>query len=193
MKKAAFLLLTLLYFASCNQDKKAETPEEPVVDTQDNIERDFTKDDIKEDRDNVATEDETVKTLQTPADHEFAGRYRKLDEENSGPCSCDCLEVSFTTTSELCISPDEIFISARFVKTDGNTANVFLVEPTRSENTKSELPWGNFDRDTPIAVLDLQPNGSMVLDWKGFHINGELATDYALLGKKTLEGTYQRE
>jgi hypothetical protein len=33
----------------------------------------------------------------------------------------------------------------------------------------------------------------MVLDWKGFSIDGELAVDYAIFGKKTLEGTYKKQ
>lgn len=195
MKKVVFLILSVLLVVSCNDDKKAQRPGEPIVDTQDSVERDFTKEDIDEDRDNVSTEDEKVKTLQTPADHEFAGKYRKVDKENAGgiACNCDCLEISFTTTSELCISKDQMSISAKFVKTSGNTADVFLVEPANVENSKDKLPWETFDRSTPIATLDLQPNGSMVLDWKGFHINGELATDYAIYGKKTLEGTYQKQ
>jgi len=31
------------------------------------------------------------------------------------------------------------------------------------------------------------------LDWKGFYIDGELAVDYAIYGKKTLEGTYKKQ
>jgi hypothetical protein len=193
MKKAIFLIVSFLFMVSCNDDKKTTRPGEPVMDTEDSIERDFTMDDIDEDRDNVETEKETIKTLQSPADHEFTGKYRKVNGEESGACNCDCLEVNFTTPSQLCISPDKMYISAKFVKTGGNKANVFFVAPANVENAEDELSWEKFDTDTPIATIDLQLNGSMVLDWKGFHINGELATDYAIFGKKTLEGTYKKQ
>ncbi|GHA46389.1 hypothetical protein GCM10007103_29370 [Salinimicrobium marinum] len=193
MKKAVFLAFSFLFLVSCNDDKKSTSPGEPVMDTEDSIERDFTMDDIDEDRDNVETGNETVNTIQTPADHEFTGNYRKVNGEESGPCDCDCLEVNLTSPSQLCISPDKMYISAKFVKTSGTTADVFLVEPGNVENAENELPWEEFDTETPIATIDLQPNGSMVLDWKGFHIDGELATDYAIYGKKTLEGTYKKQ
>jgi zinc D-Ala-D-Ala carboxypeptidase len=33
----------------------------------------------------------------------------------------------------------------------------------------------------------------MELDWLGFTINGDLAMDYAIFGKKTLEGQYKKK
>lgn len=198
MKKAAFLIVSVLFLISCNDDKKSGMEGEPVMDPEDSVQREFTKDDVEEDRDAVKTEDETVKTLQDPVDYEFAGRYKMISKEGEGSeagtgCNCDCLEISFTTPSELCISRDQMYVTVRYEKTGGNTANVYLVDPSNVENSEDELPWDEFDRKTPVATLDLQPNGTVVLDWEGFHINGELATDYAIYGKKTLEGTYQRQ
>lgn len=193
MKKAALLILFVLAFSACNDDKRAERPGEPVSEGEDTTERTFTRDAVEEERDAVVTEDEGVRPLTAPADYEFAGQYKKEGEEESDGCNCDCLEVNFTTTSQLCIAEDQMYISARFVKTGSNTANIFLVEPADIANAEEELPWDEFDRDTPIATIELQPNGNLELDWKGFTIDGELATDYAIYGKKTLEGTYKRQ
>ncbi len=192
MKKGIFGILSVFLLAGCVEDKKASREGEPVLKGEDTVQSDFSMDDIDEDRDNVSVRDETTKARREPMNYEFAGVYQRQDTPATGE-SCGSLEVSFNTTSEVCIVPGEIYISVDFEKTDSNRANIFLVEPTNIENAKNELPWDEFDRDTPIAALDLQPDGTLELDWKGFHINKELATDYAILGKKTLEGTYERE
>ena len=90
--------------------------------------------------------------------------------------------------SELCLKKDEIYIQARFSKDADGKLNVFYVKPSE-KNTNDKLPWDKFDTNKPIAVLTPSGKG-LELDWKGFSIGGELAVDYALYGKKTLEGTY---
>ena len=190
MKNLVYLLMLVLLMVACNENKKVTPDEEPISENADTTDRMFSRDDVVRERDNTLTDEEGVTTIQSPAgDSPFAGRYRLITEDPIGDCSY--LEVSFTTPTRLCIAPDEIFIFARYEKTGGNTANVYLKDPL--ENHLGELPWEEFDRDTPIATLSLEPNGTLVLDWKGFAVDGDIATDYAIYGKKTLEGTYERQ
>ncbi|MDT0648731.1 hypothetical protein [Autumnicola edwardsiae] len=114
--------------------------------------------------------------------------YIKTDQQQDNACSCYCLEFNFSENKELCLSEDKIYINSRFVKS-GDEIKVFYVGPSE-KNTNEDLPWEQFDKDVPLAVITAGSNGNLDLDWKGFTINGELAIDYAMYGKKTLEGTY---
>ncbi len=116
-----------------------------------------------------------------------SGHYRRVDAEDED-CSCSCFELHMDQNSELCLKKDEIYIQARFSKDADGKLNVFYVKPSE-KNTNDKLPWDKFDTNKPIAVLTPSGKG-LELDWKGFSIGGELAVDYALYGKKTLEGTY---
>lgn len=116
-------------------------------------------------------------------------KYVKLDENDSG-CTCYCVDVVTTGQSELCLKQDEIYINARFSQS-GNKTQVYFSGPS-AKNTNKELPWEDFDTNTPIAEITPTPDG-MELDWKGFSIDGELAVDYAIYGKKTLEGSYRKQ
>jgi len=116
--------------------------------------------------------------------------YIKIDESDAN-CNCYCLELDMNKNTELCLSEDKIYINARYAQAkDG--VNMYYVSPS-NKNTNEDLPWKEFDTNTPIAVLSTGENGNMVLDWKGFSIDGELAVDYAIYGKKTLEGTYKKQ
>lgn len=116
--------------------------------------------------------------------------YLKKGEENDYDCRCYCLQVNLAGTAELCLAQDKIYIDASFKKSaDG--INVYYVQPS-AKNTNKDLPWKKFDKDQPIAVITPTEEG-LELDWKGFSINGELALDYAIYGKKTLEGKYKRK
>ena len=190
MKKSIIGILSCFLLLACGEDKKAAREGEPVLNGEDTVQSEFTREDIDEDRDNLKVEDETVRSLQEPVNNEIAGIYAKRNTEFSG---CTRLEISFDTASELCVVPEEIYVSVKYEKADNDAINMFLVTPSNVENSKQELPWEEFDTDQPIAVLHPEPNGFLVLDWKGFHTNGEVATDYALIGKKTLEGIYEKE
>ncbi|HEY9185910.1 MAG TPA: hypothetical protein VIM94_11345 [Salegentibacter sp.] len=116
-------------------------------------------------------------------------RYVKVNK-NEADCSCFCIDVVTSGQSELCIKQDEIYINARFSQS-GNTIMVYFSGPS-AKNTNEELPWEDFDTNTPIAEIMPTENG-MELDWKGFSVDGELAIDYAIYGKKTLEGSYKKQ
>ena len=151
-------------------------------------------------KDGVQTEETEEEAGEEPANTEttqkrsLAGDYIRVDPpEPPDGCNCYCVEVSFSTPTELCISPNDIYISARFTRNGDNKANVYFVEMLKATGTETEIPWGDFDKTTPIATASLQPDGSVKLDWLGFAIDGEIAVDYAIYGKKSLEGIYKRK
>lgn len=121
------------------------------------------------------------------------GQYLKIGEEADINCGCYCLDVNFISNSVLCLSPDKIYIDVKYKKTSTNLINVFLVGPSDINSEGKEIPWDKFDRDIPIATLTPKSDGELDLDWLGFSINGDLAMDYAIFGKKTLEGKFKRK
>lgn len=114
--------------------------------------------------------------------------YLKQGEEDDYNCKCYCIEMNLSETSELCLAKDKIYIDASFKKV-ADSINVYYVQPS-AKNTNKDLPWDKFDKDHPIAVITPTGDG-LKLDWKGFSIDGKLALDYAIYGKKTLEGEYK--
>ncbi|QED36276.1 hypothetical protein FK178_00360 [Antarcticibacterium arcticum] len=119
------------------------------------------------------------------------GKYIKTGEESDTNCHCYCVDLNTSGTQELCLVPGEMYISARLQKNSDNSIDVFLVEPSARNTQGKDMPWKDFDRNSAIAKITPQSKGSIDLDWLGFKINGDLAMDYALFGKKTLEGEYK--
>ena len=117
-------------------------------------------------------------------------KYLKTDEQQDTQCNCYCLELNLSGMTELCLVEDEIYINSRFVKS-GNEVQIFYTGPS-DRNTNEDLPWDQFDKNQPLAVITPGSNGNLELDWKSFTMGGELAVDYAIYGKKTLEGTYTK-
>lgn len=120
------------------------------------------------------------------------GKYIK-DGETDGSCECYCVEVSLTGITELCLKEETIFINARMARGNGGVVNIFLVEPAARNTEGEDIPWEDFDKNIPIATFSSSKSGKMELDWLGFTINGDLAMDYAIFGKKTLEGDYKKK
>ncbi len=121
----------------------------------------------------------------------ISGTYLNTEHQKDTSCKCYCLEVATSGSTELCLKENEMYINARFQQ-DGNNINIFYTGKS-SRTTAENIPWDRFQTGTPIAILSPEPNGDLKLDWKGFRIDGEIAIDYALLGKKTLEGTYKKK
>lgn len=120
-----------------------------------------------------------------------SGKYIKTGEESDTTCNCYCVDLNAPGNQELCLVPGEMYITARLQKNSDNSIDVFLVEPSSRNTQGKDMPWKDFDRNTAIAKITPKANGSIDLDWLGFKINGDLAIDYALFGKKTLEGEYK--
>ncbi|MGB7786818.1 MAG: hypothetical protein WBL27_12010 [Salinimicrobium sp.] len=122
------------------------------------------------------------------------GRYRKLiKNQPASDCNCNCIDVDFDKPSEWCIIKDKVYISAQCRKSGDNSVDLYFIGMSREDAPDRPLPWQDFDTDQPIASINFQPSGDAELDWKGFSIDGKIATDYAIFGKKTLEGTYKKD
>lgn len=131
------------------------------------------------------TENQTTRAALT-------GQYIKTGEESDSNCNCYCLDLS-SNTAELCLVNGKMYVNTRLQKNPNNTIDVFLVEPSGRNTDGKDIPWNDFDRNSAIATIKPTSNGEMEFDWLGFKINGDLAIDYALFGKKTLEGTYKKK
>lgn len=118
------------------------------------------------------------------------GRYMKVGRENESNCDCYCLDINFDSPSQLCLAKDEMYINVRMERSDENSIEVFYEEPSSKNSNDQEIPWQEFDRTIPIARITAMENNILELDWLGFSINGDIANDYAIYGKDSLEGTY---
>lgn len=123
----------------------------------------------------------------------LSGTYIKLGEESDKDCDCYCLDINYNSTSELCLIPGEMYIETRMERSNNNTVNLFLVGPSAKNTTGENIPWEEFDKNIPIASVTSIANGDLQMNWLGFTSNGDLAMDYAIYGKKTLEGIYKKK
>lgn len=123
----------------------------------------------------------------------LSGNFIKISEEMDDSCACYCVDINYSGNSEVCLAPSEIFINIRMAKSNNQTTNIFFVNSSPENTGGKDIPWDKFDTNTPIATITSKGNGEMELDWLGFSINGDLAIDYAILGKKTLEGNYKKK
>ncbi len=123
----------------------------------------------------------------------LSGTFIKLGEESDKECNCYCLDIDYNSTSELCLIPGEMYIETRMKRSNDNTVNLFLVGPSAKNTTGENIPWDTFDTNIPIASVTSIANGDLQMNWLGFTSNGDLAMDYAIYGKKTLEGIYKKK
>ena len=189
MKKIVLLLFLFIAFSCKNtNEEKSEVEPNDTAPVESNDEKADLESDINR-YDNIDNLEETVDTSKTNSSAgEISGRYTKQGELDEG-CNCYCIEVSLTGNSEFCLQPDRIYINVRFEKTAGGY-DAFYVSPS-SRNKNKDLPWEDFSKEEPIANLKATNNG-LELDWLGFQIDGQIATDYAIFGKKTLEGNFTK-
>ena len=189
IKKTVIIVFAFLAFACKNESKEAsKNSSDPEVEVESN-EREVDEESDINRYDNIDNLEEPVDTSKTnSAAGEISGRYTKQGEMDEA-CNCYCVEVSLTGNSEFCLQPDRMYINVRFEKT-ASGYDAFYVSPS-SKNTNEDLPWEDFSKDEPIASLEPTKTG-LKLDWLGFKIDGQLATDYAIFGKKTLEGNFTK-
>ena len=187
MRNLALIVLATVIWGCNDQKRPVSSPADPLE--QDTTSADLPPGNIHEERDAVQTEKDRPRIAVA-----LDGKYRKIEEGESGAdCNCNCIEINFDAPTEWCIDKDKLYITAQTKKTGDQTAEVYFVSANREIEPEREVPWDDFDTDTPVASLTFTPDGGVELDWLGFAVDGEVATDFALYGKKTLEGTYKKE
>lgn len=200
-KKCVVALLGLLLIVSCKNEPEAGynpvtntdieySPTESGV-TRDSIQRSSEEMTIKPDSENASTPVPDATSNQKTAN--LTGTYIKLGEESDRDCNCYCLSLNLNSISELCLVPNQMYIETRMERSNANAVNIFLVGPSAKNTTAENIPWEKFDKNVPIASLTSNANGEVKMNWLGFTSNGDLAMDYAIYGKKTLEGIYKKK
>lgn len=204
------LFICLFFLLSCNDNKSSEKESE-----EDNIIEKYENDTVnskKTETDNSDSEIITQDTVSGNNQHStnsgsktnpevatdkgsktMGGRYIKMGQETDNSCACYCLDLQNGANSELCLTPSKMYVNIRIAKGNNNTSNIFYVSPSAKNTDGKDIPWAKFDKNIPIATIAPKGNGEIELDWLGFSINGDLAIDYAILGKKTLEGNYKKK
>ena len=197
MRTTIILFCLFLSLTSCNDSKKENDPDAyPDQNINQNADQNLDNnsqnaEESNEDPQSDNSDLENKSESKTNSDAEnITGTYINTDHLEDNSCQCFCLEVT-TSTSELCLKEGDLFVNARFQQKGDQVEIYFDGKSSRTSN--DEIPWDKFETGTPIAVLSPEANGTMKLDWKGFSIDGKIAVDYALYGKKTLEGTYKKK
>jgi len=197
MRTVIILFCLFLSLTSCNDSKKENDPDAyPDQNINQNADQNLDNnsqnaEESNEDPQSDNSDLEYKSESKTNNDAEnITGTYINIDHLEDNSCQCFCLEVT-TSTSELCLKEGDLFVNARFQQKGDKVEIYFDGKSSRTSN--DEIPWDKFETGTPIAVLSPEANGTMKLDWKGFSIDGKIAVDYALYGKKTLEGTYKKK
>lgn len=190
MKKLLFIGLIMITALACQENKKSSTSEsdaENEISTSES--NDVVQSEEEQRRERANREESEANTNKTIAD--WNGQFIKVDAENN-VCECNCIELNFQGPTKLCIDQNAgIDIQVKFSK-DNDVVNIHYLNGSGNIEEKNPIPWSDFDKNNIIATITR--NGSQLnLDWKGFTIDQKLATDYAILGKKNLEGTYKRK
>ncbi len=200
------IIACVIFLASCRDTENREDPDPLNTEENEfspvdrNIPREAVEDEDAEENDRTTQESITDPRVQDNdqvninrgASPTLAGMYIKKGEESDASCACFCLDLS-GNTAELCMVNGKMYVNTRLQKNPDNTMDVFLVEPSGRNTEGKDMPWKDFDRNSAIATIKPKSNGELELDWLGFKINGDLAIDYALFGKKTLEGDYKKK
>jgi hypothetical protein len=205
----AFLIIALL-FASCKDsnttenESDIESVSEERVNSENKTDQEVNTNsegtpndndvsDSKIDPKTSNTDSKTDNTNEETLNTKLSGQFIKIGEEIDNSCACYCLNINYSETTELCLTPSKVFINTRMVKSSNQITKLYFVNASSKNTGGKEIPWEKFDKNTPIATITTNSNGEIELDWLGFTINGDLAIDYAILGKKSLEGNYKKK
>lgn len=199
------IVFCLLLFLSCkdtetrNEQNNSNTEENEFSTVDSNISEERIDEEDAEDNSetarntpNTQVEDKKPSDTGNQTRTALTGQFIKIGEESDSNCNCYCLDLS-SSTAKLCLVNGKMYVNTRLQKNSNNIIDVFLVEPAGGNIDGKDMPWKDFDRNSPIATIKSKSNGNLEFDWLGFKINGDLAVDYAIFGKKTLEGDYKKK
>lgn len=179
MKIIRIFVVLVLVFASCEDAPKNPSEQERAEESNAVLTENTQK--------NPETDENTA------ASTTLTGTFIRKDVDTATQeCNCNCVEIDFQDATVLCLDTKSgLSIFARFEKVSDSEVHVYYVQPKNTDNINDEkIPWGQFDTTVPIAVVSYSGSGAFDMDWKGFSINREIAADYAIYGKKNLEGSY---
>lgn len=175
---------------ACQENKKSSTSEsdaEKEISTSES--KDVIQSEEEQRKKRANREESEANTKKTITN--WNGQFIKVDAENN-VCDCNCIELNFEGPATLCIDQNAgIDIQVKFSK-DNDVVNIHYLNGSGNISDKNPIPWADFDKNNIIATITRNGN-QLNLDWKGFTVDQKLATDYAILGKKNLEGTYKRK
>jgi len=122
----------------------------------------------------------------------LTGVFIRTNAENNN-CECNCVTVDFQKPTELCLDKKSgLSIMAKFRRMPDGSLSIYYEQAKNQEGvTNKKIPWDKFDKNAAIATISYTSNDAFDLDWIGFTVDGELAVDYAIYGKKNLEGNYR--
>ena len=193
MKKLLTILLCLPLCFACQDERKSNTSEEENSSSTETaeVQRDSAQNTTSNSSDST-TENSTIKKITAK---DFSGEFQRSDDgKESTSCDCNCLSIQMNQASKLCLDQEEnIHIQVKFKQTDASNLVMYYVSGQGKMEGQKDIPWSYFDTDQALATLHFTTPNSFELDWKGFIQNGEIAMDYAVLGKKNLEGNYKRK
>ncbi|APG61270.1 hypothetical protein [Christiangramia salexigens] len=183
-----FICLLLSLTACNNSSKEKASTEDKVTSTQN--EKAETSPTVESNGETERKKNSASKVGKETSAIIKVGTYINTEHTEDLNCNCYCLDLNPGETTSLCLVKDKMYINAKVTRS-GNNINLYFSEVT-SNTTDTKLPWDKFNKEQPIAIISSSPEGYK-LDWKGFSIDDEIAVEYALYGKKTLEGTYKKK
>lgn len=190
-----FICLLAMSVFACQNDKKSSSEEfERVEAAKEGVNVSIQDQDLE--REEVVKGEDVSSQLENDRpgpSARWSGEFIKTNALNTdGACSCNCLSIDFNATRTLCLDEKSgIDIQVNYVLKE-NLVQVIYLNGKGNIDDKNPIPWSDFDKNSVVAEISTA-NNQMQLDWKGFTIDNKLATDYAILGKKTLEGNYKRK
>lgn len=145
-----------------------------------------------QDSDSLTGDYEGENTVKLTTPDILTGVFIHTNAENDN-CACNCVTVDFQNPTKLCLDKKSgLSIMARFKRMPDGSLGIYYEQAKNQEGiTDKNIPWDKFDKSIPIATISYTSNNAFNLNWIGFTIDGELALDYAIYGKKNLEGSYR--
>ncbi|MDR6302198.1 hypothetical protein [Mesonia maritima] len=184
MKILLVLAISLLSFSGCKEDKSNDSNSMEYTES----ERDISENNV-EDKKGIEVEEENEEKIIASS-----GMYQRIREDKKGEgCNCDCLTIDFNAPQSICIDEESgLKIQVNFRKENNQEITMYYVKGAGETKVLKKIPWEKFDKGKPLAKINFTDNNHFTLDWIGFTLDDEVAVDYAILGKKNLEGEFQK-
>lgn len=120
----------------------------------------------------------------------------KWKQEDADDCYCNqCLNIQFDALDEnFCVESNQIWISVFYQLDEKNReVKIYFKEPTDLGRGGLGLEWKKFDRQKPIAIIDISKveKNEISLKWLGFTYKKSNRREFRYGSQ--YEGTYQKQ